>query len=1080
MLRNPNLGKEEKPSDRESPLALRRSASLDNRKELTDDLLVSKNSKYKDTPLRRSRSFADTFDQPHIMLDPTPCEVTTNQKPMPKKSLRRKKGLVLNKRISSSIRRDNVRNENHVIDWKSLADSYDDYHSDSESSKGSIKSAKIRSDTTESNNRATLTPRRSRSFNVTTQRSNKSHTSLSRTLSTREQNRIHTEKIGIWSKRFFADREPSAERISGILKSWTTNSTSSVYLSSVEMETEAESDDESATKSPKNFIRKMRHLKPRVSKILVRYPRSKTMSCAEESGEPSAIQTVDNEGLFPPGKEIKINRVQLNIRTSMEMRLTKEKLCKVVVEGVNQSITEKDPETPSNSVIPEIDRYPQLTTDLSMELCEEPENMPSLSTSTIVDGSLPNAPSQSNLSPVDQEEYSQSPLSLSDVGPSFFLTAFSDRLNLPLVNENSVELTQNTNAFNTLSSKEKSSVETFASVETESDFSPSSHLGLNSLESIPPTSEIYIPDNNACVTSPALGIEVTNKMDSKLEIKNLTLDSSNRKFIQRGFLGNLRVDSNIRITTSATLKAHTNSNKIIPIKSATFAKNNVFKSSRTQYDSDQLLEKQGKSKSSGEKRDVCKTFSNFPILNSVTPLANEPSISRKITLHGFTYQIVNSNAVKHRYLFLFDDLLVVTKPISKEENRHLGLHSRFLVKHCIRTNSIHFNGTRERVVKKNENKSKKIEGEPHPIFTNAVRKFESNPQTGLMYMIDKATLKSDPNSIAGFLHKTPELSKKQLGRFLGMECNHAVLNAFLDKCKLSGLRIDDALRVFLASFRLPGEGAIIDYLVSTFAKRWHKANRNRIDFDVDTSVKLSFFMMALNADLHNKKRSLRGKLELQEFLTRFQDSNSALVNIAEDLLTEIYTSIRKDKLETAVDEAASTLSISVTYPDTQHLGVNESIEIVVEIPAPDKNFRIKPIGDGLTCEPKVLNFIQSNQQTLKISFNSAGRKSLTLIKLGSRGRKYSNIPGRVFMMEPNYMKHSILLTFPAEKTDKKFLFGFANRTTRDRWSEGFSGIKPSGDRSLRKQPTSRNEYVEELSTWTGYDLVEYLTKCPKH
>ncbi|ORX95058.1 SEC7-like protein, partial [Basidiobolus meristosporus CBS 931.73] len=129
-------------------------------------------------------------------------------------------------------------------------------------------------------------------------------------------------------------------------------------------------------------------------------------------------------------------------------------------------------------------------------------------------------------------------------------------------------------------------------------------------------------------------------------------------------------------------------------------------------------------------------------------------------------------------------------------------------------------------------------------------KFEINPHSAVMYMIDKATLKTDPGSIAGFLHKTPELSKKQLGKFLGTESNHAILNAFLDKCKLSGLRIDDALRVFLASFRLPGEGAIIDYLVSSFAKRWHSANRSRVGFDMDTSIKLSFYMMALNADLH--------------------------------------------------------------------------------------------------------------------------------------------------------------------------------------------------------------------------------------
>jgi brefeldin A-resistance guanine nucleotide exchange factor 1 len=38
----------------------------------------------------------------------------------------------------------------------------------------------------------------------------------------------------------------------------------------------------------------------------------------------------------------------------------------------------------------------------------------------------------------------------------------------------------------------------------------------------------------------------------------------------------------------------------------------------------------------------------------------------------------------------------------------------------------------------------------------------------------------------------------------------------------AGLRIDESLRIFLESFRLPGEAPLISLILEYFAEHWHR------------------------------------------------------------------------------------------------------------------------------------------------------------------------------------------------------------------------------------------------------------------
>lgn len=61
-----------------------------------------------------------------------------------------------------------------------------------------------------------------------------------------------------------------------------------------------------------------------------------------------------------------------------------------------------------------------------------------------------------------------------------------------------------------------------------------------------------------------------------------------------------------------------------------------------------------------------------------------------------------------------------------------------------------------------------------------------------------------------------------IGEYLGQheEFPLAVMHAYVDSMKFSGLKFDAAIREFLKGFRLPGEAQKIDRIMEKFAERY--------------------------------------------------------------------------------------------------------------------------------------------------------------------------------------------------------------------------------------------------------------------
>ncbi|KAL1365309.1 hypothetical protein HN51_013361 [Arachis hypogaea] len=156
--------------------------------------------------------------------------------------------------------------------------------------------------------------------------------------------------------------------------------------------------------------------------------------------------------------------------------------------------------------------------------------------------------------------------------------------------------------------------------------------------------------------------------------------------------------------------------------------------------------------------------------------------------------------------------------------------------------------------------------------------------------------KLDPQSVACFLRYTAGLDKNLIGDYLG---NHdefcvQVLHQFARTFDFQGITLDKALRIFLESFRLPGESQKIHRVLEAFSERYFEQSPDVL-VNKDAALVLSYSIIMLNTDHHNVQ--VKKKMTEEDFIR-----NNRLINGGKDLprefLSEIYHSICKNEIRT--------------------------------------------------------------------------------------------------------------------------------------------------------------------------------------
>lgn len=142
------------------------------------------------------------------------------------------------------------------------------------------------------------------------------------------------------------------------------------------------------------------------------------------------------------------------------------------------------------------------------------------------------------------------------------------------------------------------------------------------------------------------------------------------------------------------------------------------------------------------------------------------------------------------------------------------------------------------------------------------------------------------------------------------EENVATMHAFVDMINFNDMMFTDALRMYLQSFRLPGEAQKIDRFMLKFAERYMGDNPSTIFANADTAYILSFSVIMLNTDAHNKNMKNR-RMTKAEFVKNNRGINDG-ADLPEELLSEIYDEIQNNEIKMKDEIQEPTASSSIT------------------------------------------------------------------------------------------------------------------------------------------------------------------------
>jgi brefeldin A-inhibited guanine nucleotide-exchange protein len=137
--------------------------------------------------------------------------------------------------------------------------------------------------------------------------------------------------------------------------------------------------------------------------------------------------------------------------------------------------------------------------------------------------------------------------------------------------------------------------------------------------------------------------------------------------------------------------------------------------------------------------------------------------------------------------------------------------------------------------------------------------------------------------------------------------NIATMHAFVDLMDFSNTQFVVALRMFLQSFRLPGEAQKIDRYMLKFAERYTAGNPG-VFANADTAYILAFSVILLNTDAHNPQ--VKRPMSKPDFVKNNRGIDDGK-DLPEDLLSTIYDEINeneirmKDEIEAAGPQVAT-------------------------------------------------------------------------------------------------------------------------------------------------------------------------------
>ncbi len=231
------------------------------------------------------------------------------------------------------------------------------------------------------------------------------------------------------------------------------------------------------------------------------------------------------------------------------------------------------------------------------------------------------------------------------------------------------------------------------------------------------------------------------------------------------------------------------------------------------------------------------------------------------------------------------------------------------------------------------------------LMRKAAKLFNTKSSTGISFLVSCGIIADPvtPRSIASFLRNglVVGLDKKQVGVYLGEVGKPAVAGkspkvwerdwfhkeVLVEYCSLFDFdrqSLLDGLRMFLASFRLPGEAQQIDRILQAFAdscgNRCEESMNGGLNLfsedpkrAADVAFLLSFSIIMLNTDQHNDNIREDRRMKKSDFVRNNADYGKDITDPGKELpreyLEAIYDSIREEEIKTEGEGADGSMTV---------------------------------------------------------------------------------------------------------------------------------------------------------------------------
>ncbi|XP_034650282.1 Golgi-specific brefeldin A-resistance guanine nucleotide exchange factor 1 isoform X1 [Drosophila subobscura] len=185
------------------------------------------------------------------------------------------------------------------------------------------------------------------------------------------------------------------------------------------------------------------------------------------------------------------------------------------------------------------------------------------------------------------------------------------------------------------------------------------------------------------------------------------------------------------------------------------------------------------------------------------------------------------------------------------------------------------------------------------LVSQGTERFNQRPDKGIQYLQEHGVLNAqlDPMQVALFLRENPGLDKKMIGEYISKKKNvdSKILINFVDSFDFTGLRVDQALRLYLETFRLPGEAPLIFLVLEHFSDHWHTQNLEPFA-NTDAAFRLAYAIIMLNMDQHNSNaKRLNVPMTLEDFTKNLRGLNGGN-DFDPEMLAQVFNAIKNEEI----------------------------------------------------------------------------------------------------------------------------------------------------------------------------------------